>query len=160
MQPLVTNLVGSVHAVMNNKEFLQPVWLMIDRRNERMMPMHVPFEDAEDKQIAAHLIRTLVLAQQPHVDAVIFMCEAWKKDYQRGEPGFEDRTSAVRDRPGREDVIMIMVETYDGVWVAQPVVSGEPGKDRELADVNFEFIPMCEGQMGNYLPPRNKKDIN
>jgi hypothetical protein len=156
LHPLIGSILGCLREIMDKQEFVQPVWFMVDRRNEQMMPILIPFEDAADKQIAAQLVRKLVLIQQPQVDAIVFMCEAWKKELNKDHPEFDHRKTPVRDMQGREDIVMIMVETYDGVWIAEPVVTGEPGMERKLATIDFELQPNYAGTMTNYLPPRGK----
>lgn len=160
IKPLVSRLVDTVRNSLDDKEFIQPVWFMVDRRGERAMPIMAPFEDEKGKRKCIELVRHLVLAQQPEVDAVIFICEGWRKTETRGEPGYDDRKTPVRDRIGALDVIMIMVETYDGIWVADPVVTGEPGFDRKLEDIEFHYMSALEGNLASYLPPRSKLDIN
>jgi hypothetical protein len=161
IKPLIEHLIGTVHETMERQEFLQPVWFMLDRTLERMIPVLAPYESKQERYMAEHMIRTMVIMNQPHVDAVISMCEAWCKSYNADDPESDDLTTPVKDRPGRDDIILIRIETYDGLWVAETVVTGEPGMPRKLDTVTFiqpDYDP--EHEMQNFLPARNKKDIN
>jgi hypothetical protein len=158
IHPLLENIIGGITASIDNQRFVQPIWFMVDRKKERMMPFSTSFSSDDDRRVVAHLIRTLVLAQQPHVDAVVFICEAWRKKLMKGDPEFEHRTKPVKDLPGREDILMIMVETHEGIWIANAVIKGEPEHERELTPIRFELEHTISGQMANFLP--NKKGMH
>lgn len=160
LQPIAVKLLRDLRSLLDDKEFIQPVWFMIDRRRERIMPIIIPFECEEDKHLTAQFVRHLAKLQQGKVDAIIFACEAWRKVLERSDTEVDFRKTPVRDMPGREDIIMMMIETYDGLWIANPVVTGQPGEKRTLAPIHFEFQPGWTGELTNYLPPRNKKEIN
>jgi len=137
--PMLDFITETATTMLKDKEYLQPVWFLINRADGNMIPVMSNFFDHGDKHAIAQFVRHIV--KQEKADAVIFLAEAFSN-------------------PGREDIISITVETYDGIWVAGPVVTGQPGECRKLASINFEALDAIGGDLGNYLPPRNKNEIN
>jgi len=163
--PLVKNLMWNLERMTKAGEYVEPVYFIISREQQEIVPIVTPFESPNMKYAVANMIRKIVKQESPKADCVIFMCEAWRKEYTKKKEeewsaAALDRKTPIADRPGRVDIISIMIETYDGTWVAEPLITGDPGVPRTLSDISFERMDFFEGDMCGYLPPKNKTEIN
>jgi hypothetical protein len=111
------------------------------------------------KEAAAQAVRAL--AKKQDADFVLWLDEAWLKAFtgsskDEARRKREQYGGEVRDIPGRVDVVMFVLHTHAGVFVAQPLREEVEGK-YTFGAVTFEAPMTAEGRVMSLLPPRETK---
>lgn len=153
---LLDGILEGIRSFLDKGETIIPTWFIASREMGAMHPVPVPFRNDRQKDIAARAIRELVsmMQQVTPIDCVAFICEGWGLTTQNDERGQRLReTGNIRDEPDAVDIIMINIETYEGVWAAQPQVFQRDDR-RELGPIEIRCFEHFEGRMSNWLPPK------
>ncbi|ARL25475.1 hypothetical protein [Burkholderia pseudomallei] len=104
------------------------------------------------------------LAKEHNADFVLWIDEAWMTQFTTHSIDEAQRKVAevggeVRDTPGRIDVVMFVLETHLGIFVANPV--REDAKDSPggytFGAVEFGRPNHAEGQFAGVLPSRDAR---
>lgn len=88
--------------------------------------------DMSDKDQFAEAMRQR--CSRHDADAVCLMTEAYARTMDKGE---ERGAGAVKDMPGRVEIVMYNLETRQGRWMGQAVITGKEGAPRTLAKIRW-----------------------
>ena len=125
---------------------LDPTWFLIDMDRERFMPVSFPCNSEAAAVIIPMLVRDIVASVEP--DVVVSIAEAVIRK-------LDDNGKPLPD--GQRDVLSIIVETYDGIWFADPDITTLESGRRLMDDVllKFDRIEKHQGPMIGLLPTRD-----
>jgi hypothetical protein len=113
------------------------------------IPMHMGHKDQ-----SAAMIREICKVTRP--DCVMMISEAWALD-QTNVPVEEveriaNSGGSIADHPNRQDVVMLVVETREGLWLGQGQIKSLGGKARGFDDLQFEMKGKVQGRFSSFLP--------
>ncbi len=113
-----------------------------------------------DKEIAAHAVRQI--AAMEDADFVLMISEAWsfRTDKLAMIDEIYRKYGSIGNSPYREDVCSFVLETDDGVWVAQPKIrpKGISKKKRTFGAVQFIKVDHIEGRFADLLPVKSTRE--
>ena len=158
---LLDGILDGVREFLDAGEAIIPTWFLAVREAGYCHPVPIPFRNENQKALAARAVRELIVMMQAAMplDCVVFICEGWGVTRRNDEQAKRLMESGnIRDEPDVVDILMIIIETYDGAWYAQPEVFKREDR-RELGVIELLGDGYTEGRMTNWLPPKPGKSV-
>jgi hypothetical protein len=149
----VANVIIEVIRIhLESGEEIDATWFLIDRKEQKFLPLRFPLKSELHKIIVPMIIREIIADQKP--DAVIMIAEAYIRAFDKGVDVSKREYKNLRDDPEAREVITITVECTEGMWSGDPEITTLESGKRLIKEnpVKFDKIEAHQGPMIGYLP--------
>ena len=118
-----------------------------------LVPFPMSFADIEAKNKSAAVVRSL--AAKYKVDYLIMISEAWAVAEAENPEAIDKllkQYGSVQNCSNKVEVVMLTLETRQGVWMSMPLIKRLNDKQRDCEDFKFKQSE-AEGRFVHLLPP-------
>ncbi|MDP3664383.1 MAG: hypothetical protein U1D41_16400 [Nitrosomonas sp.] len=151
---IINPLIGKAREFLEAGEKLQAIAFVGNLTTKELIPVIIQSRSNEDKDQSAQTIQSVALALE--ADFVFVIMEAWalRPDKMHQMNAILEKYGSIGASPYAIDTCSLMLETWHGLWAAQPQIKtkGISKKKRTIGAVEFRYFTDTKGRFAHLLP--------
>lgn len=149
----LSKIIEQAQQNLKNHSQLSPVAFLISHASKKTEILGSGFSNPDEKDFFAETVKQR--ASKMQADAICFLAESWTLPQKYQTPDMVQsilkKYGSVSNFPERKEIVMINLETDEGVWVGMSDLKPAK-KGKKMVGIKWQKSPELHGRFANLLP--------